>query len=719
MVDCACANFPASLGQVTFGAGVSAAGNVEIGMPSAPQSRLTVRSVDDTSTTNIIETLANNQTIGIALGYDAIRMGGSAANSDLRISAKGTGHLLLQPVGSGNVGIGTTAPGSRLTIDGPQGTAIHVLNSDIMRGVSLAANGASGNGVASLNTTSAGYALTFGIDSNEKMRIATNGHVAIGRGTAPAPLSVDALQAGNTRSAIKLRAIGSRVPEVDLGFEHVESGPQEAFSIQTNPFGGVAPPIALAPTIGNVGIGTSTPTAKLDVRGAPGTGFLFQLADIDANPRLKFDIFTLEGTTPVFRIIPDDSPYLVLAPTLGNIGIRTGAVVPKAPLHVGAATLIDGNVGIGTGALPSPVAGYTSVAIDGTTGGLLEIRGAGAQKGVFFYDGALARLRSGAGTPLVFDVGGGTERMRITEAGNVGIGTTTPASKLTVDGPQGTAITVLNSDTFRGVRLAADSAAGVGSLTTTSGAYALTLGADNQEAMRIVSTGNVGIGTAPEARLHVRGTASAPVFRLSNADGTRRLTVDFLPDGSAVSLQPAADALTPHLALAPILGSVGIGTVAPAGKLDVQGGEAIFGMPNQTFGISLREFTGGTARQVLGFNAANVQVIGTYNNSAILQAFSLDVRTGSPQGSRMTVTSGGDVGIGRPDPQAKLHVNGNLVSDGQVAIAGLVKPGSMLFVKGPTSGNGYAAELDGDLQVTGIINIGNRKIADSAGCYYA
>lgn len=82
--------------------------------------RMIVKSVDNGGATNIFQTLANNETIGIALGYDAIRMGGSATNSKMTIDAKGNGHLVLQTTATNtaNVGIGVTAPVARLDVFG-------------------------------------------------------------------------------------------------------------------------------------------------------------------------------------------------------------------------------------------------------------------------------------------------------------------------------------------------------------------------------------------------------------------------------------------------------------------------------------------------------------------------------------------------------------------------------------------------------------------------
>jgi hypothetical protein len=117
-----------------------------------------------------------------------------------------------------------------------------------------------------------------------------------------------------------------------------------------------------------------------------------------------------------------------------------------------------------------------------------------------------------------------TERMRIDSSGNVGIGTTSPESRLSVlqsavDGnalvlPMASGATDENFTSIRGkygvgneycrgeVRF------GVESFATGSGFLAFATGTNTAtERMRIDSSGNVGIGTtSPAAKLHVEGT---------------------------------------------------------------------------------------------------------------------------------------------------------------------------------------------------------------------
>ena len=93
----------------------SGAGSVGIGT-SAPTSRLTVVAADNT--TNLIATFQPlNLTQGVSFTYQGIAKTGTNATSDLTLDSKSTGNILLNTNGgTGNVGIGTSAPAGGLHI---------------------------------------------------------------------------------------------------------------------------------------------------------------------------------------------------------------------------------------------------------------------------------------------------------------------------------------------------------------------------------------------------------------------------------------------------------------------------------------------------------------------------------------------------------------------------------------------------------------------------
>lgn len=100
--------------------------------------------------------------------------------------AIGTGGTEALRVNSAqNVGIGTSSltANNRMTLNASSGNnGFEIQNSgDSNRGGRLVATGSAASGTFAINTTSSGYALTFGIDSAERARITSGGEFLFGK----------------------------------------------------------------------------------------------------------------------------------------------------------------------------------------------------------------------------------------------------------------------------------------------------------------------------------------------------------------------------------------------------------------------------------------------------------------------------------------------------------------------------------------------------------
>lgn len=117
---------------------------------------------------------------------------------------------------------------------------------------------------------------------------------------------------------------------------------------------------------------------------------------------------------------------------------------------------------------------------------------------------------------------GGVERMRVTSGGNVGIGTVTPLNALQVKAATDRNIGILTSFSGVAVGLSAYNDAGTSNVPLSLQGDDVRIVAGGSERVRVSSTGGVGIGTiAPSEQLHITGN-----FRIGDA-------VQATPSGSA------------------------------------------------------------------------------------------------------------------------------------------------------------------------------------------
>jgi hypothetical protein len=113
--------------------------------------------------------------------------------------------------------------------------------------------------------------------------------------------------------------------------------------------------------------------------------------------------------------------------TPANVAVSTNTMTVGTAMYVVA----NGNVGIGTNA-PVGYPNYTTLEVRNTGGGLLRLGNSATSAGYIYNDGNNMGMYNLTSTGLLDFGANGQLQMRITPGGNVGIGTGSPAYKLTL-----------------------------------------------------------------------------------------------------------------------------------------------------------------------------------------------------------------------------------------------------------------------------------------------
>jgi len=424
---------------------------------------------------------------------------------------------------------------------------------------SFAYNTAIGSGALSANTTGI-YNTAIGFNAlanhttgNSQVALGLNAGRYINSGannvlsSSSIYIGVDtrASASGNTNEiVIGHNAIGNGSNTVTIGNS----------SITNNYF------IGAATFSSSVGVGLSgTPVKTLEVRGTLAI----------SNSSSSYWYMDRDDSDGRFKILTDTDNERLSILTGGNVGIGTAS--PAGKLEINGLTFVN-NTGDSTARL------LLRNSTTGASAGGLDIQEIGVD----------ASLNNASNGYLSLSTNN-TERMRITSAGDVGIGTNNPARKLDVNGFFRVSDGTVNTEIVNG--------GGVGFIGTASN-HSLALQTNNTERMRITSGGNVLIGTTTDTgfKLDVNGSlrwGSTTNYLSSGYDsggiymeliGTTTLTRQFRLQGinnalnsySSIRLEAGISEIafvTKDIERMRItsVGKVGIGVVSPNYSLTVSG----------------------------------------------------------------------------------------------------------------------------------------------------